>query len=85
MTFDLPQILASKRAFRRTLAVRDITEKLQMLDALRERALTLRAHRSAPEANACREDTAPYGARMKDEGCSSGFAEPNEGVCAAGD
>lgn len=40
MTFDLAQILASKHAFRHALAARDITEKLRMLAALRERALT---------------------------------------------
>ena len=68
MTFDLPQILASKRAFRHALAARDITEKLRMLDALHERALALRAHRcAAPETNALQEDSAPYGASKKDE------------------
>lgn len=61
MTFDLAKILASKRAFRDTLAARDITEKLRMLDALHERALALRAHRSAvPDAKALREDSVPY-------------------------
>lgn len=68
MTFDLPQILASKRAFRHALAARDITEKLRMLDALHERALALRAHRrAAPETNALQEGSAPYGASKKDE------------------
>lgn len=42
MTFDLPKILESKRQFRRRAAARPIEEKLAMLDALRERALTLR-------------------------------------------
>ena len=42
MTFDLHQILASKRAFRRELASREIVEKLAILDAMRERALSLR-------------------------------------------
>ena len=42
MTFDLRQILASKRAFRHALAARDISEKLAMLDELRARAITLR-------------------------------------------
>lgn len=66
MTFDLPKILASKRAFRHALAARDITEKLRMLDALRERALTLRVHRSAaPEANVLQEDSIPYRADRK--------------------
>ncbi|MCP5524333.1 MAG: hypothetical protein H7A46_22595 [Verrucomicrobiales bacterium] len=43
MTFDLAKILESKREFRRRLAARPIAEKLKMLDALRERELTLRA------------------------------------------
>lgn len=68
MTFDLSQILASKRAFRRTLATRDITEKLRMLDALRERALALSAHRSAdPKAIGLREEAVPYRASKKHE------------------
>lgn len=66
MTFDLAQILASKRAFRHALATRDITEKLRMLDALHERALALRAHRSAgPATNVLREDSVPYRAGPK--------------------
>ena len=62
MSFDLEKILASKRALRRDLAARPIAEKLRMLDALRERALTLRAS-SAPspaDADALRETPAPY-------------------------
>lgn len=43
MSFDLEKILESKRALRRDLAARPIAEKLRMLDALRERALVLRA------------------------------------------
>lgn len=67
MTFDLPQILASKRAFRHTLAARDITEKLRMLDALRERALTLRAARSAPsDSTVVREDPQSSGKPKSD-------------------
>ncbi len=61
MTFDLRQILASKRAFRHSLATRNIGEKLRMLDALRERALTLRAARSsASDSVVLREEPAPY-------------------------
>jgi hypothetical protein len=45
MTFDLHEILASKRAYRQALASRDILEKLAMLDQLRARAVTLRAAR----------------------------------------
>lgn len=43
MTFDLHRILESKRALRREWAARPIGEKLRMLDALRERALAVRA------------------------------------------
>ena len=50
MSFDLEKILASKRALRRDLATRPIAEKLRMLDALRERALTLRR---TPASNDC--------------------------------
>ncbi len=42
MKHDLPSIEQSKRAFRKGLADRPIAEKLRMLDALRERTLTIR-------------------------------------------
>ena len=61
MSFDLEKILASKRALRRDLASRPIAEKLRMLDALRERALALRAAAPGPpETDALRETQAPY-------------------------
>lgn len=61
MTFDLPQILASKRAFRHALAARSLVEKLHLLDSLRERALTLRAARLHPsEPTVLREEPTPY-------------------------
>jgi hypothetical protein len=41
MTFDLQRILESKRAYRRELASLPVAQKLAMLDALRDRALTL--------------------------------------------
>lgn len=44
MNHDFTEILASKQKFRHALATRDITEKLRMLDALRERALLLGAY-----------------------------------------
>lgn len=40
--FDLERMLESKRAYRRDLGSRPVAEKLAMLDALRERALTIR-------------------------------------------
>ena len=48
MTFNLESISESKRAFRRRLAQVPIAEKLRMLDALRERMLTLRLTHSSP-------------------------------------
>jgi hypothetical protein len=63
MSFDLEKILESKRALRRELAARPIAEKLRMLDALRERALTLRAS-SKSEAtgpDVLREAPSSYG------------------------
>ena len=66
MTFDLRQILASKRACRHALAARDISEKLAMLDELRARAITLRPVREgASHSQVLREDPAPYRAGKK--------------------
>lgn len=42
MNNDFTNILASKQAFRHALATCDITEKLNILDSLRERAVLLR-------------------------------------------
>jgi hypothetical protein len=60
MSFDLAKILESKRALRRELAVRSIAEKLRMLDALRERTVSLRgsAGSAAAEPDALRETPA---------------------------
>jgi hypothetical protein len=58
MSFDLRRILESKRAQRRRLAARPVAEKLQMLDALRERAVAIRgpARATAGESIVLRED-----------------------------
>jgi hypothetical protein len=58
MTFDLSKILQSKGEFRRRAAARPIEEKLALLDALRERALTLRPIKS--NSNAVNEEATPY-------------------------
>jgi hypothetical protein len=42
MTFDLKRMLESKKALRSKLAGCPLAEKLDMLDALRERALAFR-------------------------------------------
>jgi hypothetical protein len=61
MNYDLHQILASKRAFRNTLATRPIMEKLAMLDELHARAITLRQAREAkPHSQILREEPSPY-------------------------
>ena len=43
--FDFERIWEGKRKMRRRLAAAPITEKLRMLDALRERALAIRGRR----------------------------------------
>jgi len=61
MTFDLQQILVSKRAHRRHLAARPIGEKLRLLDALRDRELAIRgrAAHSGSASIILREEPAP--------------------------
>lgn len=54
MTFDAEKVWQSKRELRRELASRPIAQKLATLDALRERALTLRA---ANEETKARNET----------------------------
>ena len=68
MSFDLAKILQSKRAFRQRLAARPIEEKLAMLDALRERALALRASGLAAESGALHEESPPYRVQPKKPG-----------------
>ena len=67
MSFDLEKILESKRALRRELAARPIAEKLRMLDALRERAVSLRASSGSvgTEPDALRETPASYGPKPR--------------------
>jgi hypothetical protein len=61
MSFGLQEILKSKRALRRELAARPLAEKLRMLDALRERTLTIRLAKPALGADGLREQPPPYG------------------------
>lgn len=61
MSYDFTQILASKQKFRNDLAARDIVEKLQILDALHERALLLRGYAShSVHPQTVREDSPSY-------------------------
>jgi hypothetical protein len=69
MTFDLAKILQSKREFRQRLAARPITEKLAMLDALRERELAIRGRAAHPGPDAAsgniREEPKPYRTKVE--------------------
>ncbi len=60
MTFDLQRILESKRQLRRTLASRPVSEKLAMLDALRERTRALRGATIRPQTAEVRETAPEY-------------------------
>jgi hypothetical protein len=61
MSFDLQEILKSKRGLRRELAARPLAEKLRLLDALRERALVIRPAPPAPGADMLKDEPPPYG------------------------
>jgi len=65
MTFDLKRMLESKKALRSKLAGRPLAEKLDMLDALRERALALREAAGSMLHTAVREDPEKYRAEKK--------------------
>jgi hypothetical protein len=60
MSFDLEKIIESKRALRRKLAALPVAEKLRMLDALRERDLTIRGRAVHSNSSSLREEPAPY-------------------------
>ncbi|MFA5800017.1 MAG: hypothetical protein WC840_03600 [Candidatus Peribacteraceae bacterium] len=65
MTFDLQRILESKQSLRRNLASRLVSEKLAMLDALRDRARTIRAAAPRKESPASPDSAqeSPTGAK----------------------
>jgi len=58
--FDFERIWQGKRALRRQLAEAPIVEKLRLLDAMRERALTIRNATDRP-AKAVQENPPGYG------------------------
>lgn len=64
MGFDFERIWESKRALSERLTASPIAEKLRLLDALRERAVTLRA--PAPDEAVVRETSAEYGTTKAD-------------------
>lgn len=64
MSFNWQKVTESKRALRQGLATAPITEKLRMLDVLRERAVAIRGARFR-EATAVRERPGRYGDRKE--------------------
>jgi hypothetical protein len=64
MKFDINEMVKSKEAFRQRLAALPIAEKLRLLDAMRERAVTIReaTHRESITAH---EEPARYAAQKE--------------------
>lgn len=60
MSFDFQRFQRDKHALRKSLAAKTVAEKLRLLDAMRVRALALRAATSANEARA-QEQPPGYG------------------------
>jgi hypothetical protein len=56
VTFDFEKVWASKRHYRQRLAALPITEKLALLDRLRERRLAIRRPHHPDQADALEED-----------------------------
>ena len=65
MSFDLKQILESKRSLRRYLAAQSVAEKLRMLDALRERELAIRGRAIHLDPSVLREEPATSRSKPK--------------------
>jgi len=64
MSFDLTNILQSKRAMRHHLATLPVAEKLRILDSLRERALAIRG-KTTGSTGSVREEPTPFRVRPK--------------------
>ena len=62
MEFDWNKVAASKKAYRRKLAVKPVAEKLRLLDAMCERAVIIR-EATDRESNAVHEESTQYGTR----------------------
>lgn len=63
MSFDFQKIFDSKTAHRRKLADLPIGEKLTLLDAMRERAISIRNATPASGSSVLHEDPTPYHAK----------------------
>lgn len=64
MSFNWQKVTESKRALRQRLTTAPITEKLRMLDVLRERAVAIRGARFR-EATTVQERPGRYGDRKE--------------------
>jgi hypothetical protein len=60
VSFDIEQMVTSKQALRRRLAALPIAEKLRLLDAMRERAVAIRAAKPR-QARMVQEQAPDYG------------------------
>jgi hypothetical protein len=65
MSFDFQGIFRSKAAYRRKLADLPIGEKLSLLDAMRERAISIRNATPASGSGVLHEDPTPYRTKRK--------------------
>ena len=61
-TFDFDRLWRSKRALRERLAARPIAEKLRLLDAMHESALSIRTA-NRRQVNVVREQPPDYGTK----------------------
>ncbi len=68
MNADMHRIWEGKRIFRSSLAARPVTEKLAMLDALREMACTIRKASKRNPMIAKNEPPREYMTETRDEG-----------------
>jgi len=65
MKFDINAIVKSKEAFRLRLAALPVAEKLRLLDAMRERAVTIRGA-NPTEPRGVREEPSRYGSQRRE-------------------
>ena len=62
MSFDWQKVTQSKKAYRRKLAAKPIAEKLRLLDAMHESALSIR-RANRRQVNVVREEPPDYGTK----------------------
>jgi hypothetical protein len=62
VSFDWQKVTQSKKAYRRKLAAKPIAEKLRLLDAMHESALSIR-RANRRQVNVVREEPPDYGTK----------------------